>query len=254
MSFFGKNIKKIRTIKKLSQNDFGSLFGVTRATIGAYEEQRAEPKISTAVAIANYFNISLDLLLKKDITINELTNFDSLGRSEKQQQQHKQEQVASEIPFVSSEQLKEYVIKGSDNRYIANLQKLTLPPFSGAKLRAFEVAGSEMEHGVGGIRNGDIVIAYSAGANPETIEYGELYLIVYENDVFLRRIVPRDQSLILVADNRSYADIAVEPEKLKELWRVYRWITTDIPGRYNLEVRVKSLENEVAKLRQSIRS
>ena len=37
MSFFGKNIKKIRIAKKLSQTAFAELFGLKRTALGAYE-------------------------------------------------------------------------------------------------------------------------------------------------------------------------------------------------------------------------
>ena len=45
MSFFGKNIKKIRSVKSLSQQAFADLFDLKRGTLGAYEEGRSEPKI-----------------------------------------------------------------------------------------------------------------------------------------------------------------------------------------------------------------
>ena len=52
MSFIGKNIRKIRTIKKLSQADFAKIFELARPSVGAYEEERAEPKVDTIIQIA----------------------------------------------------------------------------------------------------------------------------------------------------------------------------------------------------------
>lgn len=75
MSKIGSNIRKIRTVKALSQTEFASLFKLTRASIGAYEEGRAEPKIDAAIEIAKYFNISLADIFTKDVTVNQLTNF-----------------------------------------------------------------------------------------------------------------------------------------------------------------------------------
>ncbi len=72
MSYFGKNVRKIRNAKKISQSAFAELFDLTRASIGAYEEGRAEAKIDTVIEIANYFDVSLDQLLKKELTINEI--------------------------------------------------------------------------------------------------------------------------------------------------------------------------------------
>ena len=75
MSFFGKNIKKIRGVKKLSQQAFADIFSLKRATLGAYEEGRSEPKIDTIIKVANYFSISIDNILTKEITVNQLLSF-----------------------------------------------------------------------------------------------------------------------------------------------------------------------------------
>lgn len=75
MSCIGKNIRKIRTIKGLSQTDFANLFDLTRASISAYEENRAEPKMDTTLKIAKYFNIPIEELLTHEITVNEFARF-----------------------------------------------------------------------------------------------------------------------------------------------------------------------------------
>lgn len=76
MSFFGKNIKKIRTVKGLSQSAFADIFSITRASIGSYEEGRAEPKVDTIIQIADYFKLTLDKLLKSELTVNDIQHFD----------------------------------------------------------------------------------------------------------------------------------------------------------------------------------
>lgn len=75
MSSIGKNIRKIRTIKGLSQSDFANLFDLTRASISAYEENRAEPKMDVAIKIAKYFNIPLEKLITQELTVNEYAKF-----------------------------------------------------------------------------------------------------------------------------------------------------------------------------------
>lgn len=80
MSYFGANIRKIRTIKKLSQTDFAKLFELTRASVGAYEEGRAEAKIDKVIEIADYFNLTLDQLLRKKITVNEIIKYDKIEK------------------------------------------------------------------------------------------------------------------------------------------------------------------------------
>ncbi len=81
MSLFGKNIRKIRTIKQLTQTQFAELFSITRASTGAYEEGRAEPKTELVSAVAKYFSISLDGLLTRQLTVNEILNFGNSATS-----------------------------------------------------------------------------------------------------------------------------------------------------------------------------
>ncbi len=75
MSKIGKNIRKIRATKGLSQTAFANLFNLTRASIGAYEEGRAEPKTDITLQIAKYFSIPVEALLSEELTVNRLTNF-----------------------------------------------------------------------------------------------------------------------------------------------------------------------------------
>lgn len=76
MSYVGKNIKKIRSVKNLNQSQFADLFELKRASIGAYEEGRAEPKIATLMQIAKHFGITTDDLLNKELSVNDLYHFD----------------------------------------------------------------------------------------------------------------------------------------------------------------------------------
>lgn len=75
MSKIGKNIRKIRATKGLSQAAFAEIFNITRASIGAYEEGRAEPKTDIMIQIAKHFSIPIEALLTKELTVNQLTNF-----------------------------------------------------------------------------------------------------------------------------------------------------------------------------------
>ncbi|MCD6556870.1 MAG: helix-turn-helix transcriptional regulator [Bacteroidales bacterium] len=75
MSYIGKNIRKIRMSKKMTQTEFAELFDLKRTAVGSYEEGRAEPKIDTLIKIADYFKLSLDSLLRKELSINEIFRF-----------------------------------------------------------------------------------------------------------------------------------------------------------------------------------
>lgn len=71
-----RNIKKLRAFKNLNQTEFAALFNIKRSSIGAYEEGRAEPKLDTLIMMSDYFKLSIDELVKKELTINQITKFD----------------------------------------------------------------------------------------------------------------------------------------------------------------------------------
>ncbi len=79
LSYIGENIKKIRQVKKISQAQFSILFNLARPSIGAYEEGRSEPKIETIIQIANYFRISIDVLLTRKLTVSEIYSLELLN-------------------------------------------------------------------------------------------------------------------------------------------------------------------------------
>jgi len=75
-SILSKNIRKLRAFKNLNQTQFADLIDVKRASIGAYEEGRAEPKLDTLIRITTYFKISLDNLIVSELTVNQIAKFD----------------------------------------------------------------------------------------------------------------------------------------------------------------------------------
>lgn len=60
---FGKQIKKLRLERKMSQMDVGAALNVDRENIRKYEKGLQEPKLSTVVKFAEVFNISFNQLL-----------------------------------------------------------------------------------------------------------------------------------------------------------------------------------------------
>ena len=56
----------IRRERQLTQEQFGSLFHVTRQTVSNWENGKSYPDLQLLVAISDQFGISLDTLLKDD--------------------------------------------------------------------------------------------------------------------------------------------------------------------------------------------
>ncbi len=63
----GKQIKKYRTGRKLSQDELADKVYVTRQTISNWENDRNYPDIRSLVLLGNVFGVSLDILVKGDL-------------------------------------------------------------------------------------------------------------------------------------------------------------------------------------------
>ena len=62
----GNQISAIRKEQQLTQEQFGSLFHVTRQTVSNWENEKSYPDLQMLIDISNQFEISLDTLIKED--------------------------------------------------------------------------------------------------------------------------------------------------------------------------------------------
>ncbi len=61
---FGANLKKLREDAGLSQEQLGEVIGVSKSTIGMYEQGKRMPNTNTILKdIASYFGVSIDYLV-----------------------------------------------------------------------------------------------------------------------------------------------------------------------------------------------
>lgn len=221
MSKFGKNLKKIRKVKKLSQTGFADLFDMSRASVGAYEEERAEPRIDTIVTVAKYFSIPLEELLTKDLTVNDIYNFDIFKEDIFSNDKKRKAYAGSNavVPYISAEEHSEYIRNMQDPEYTDRLPFMSIPfPQAGIGI-AIEHNSGDMMFNERGIYQGDIIFCSRLGENfTEQISNGQIYLIVAEQDVFLRRVLVRRHLLALFPDNPNYEAIYLPVEKVRQLW------------------------------------
>ena len=58
-----RNLKKLRTKKGVTQGQLADAVGVSQQSINKYENHNIEPDIDTLIAIADFFNTSVDELV-----------------------------------------------------------------------------------------------------------------------------------------------------------------------------------------------
>ncbi|HEX6333708.1 MAG TPA: helix-turn-helix transcriptional regulator, partial [Flavisolibacter sp.] len=70
MSVANKNLKYLRKLRGWTQEEFAEKLRIKRSLLGAYEEERAEPRIDILEVVADMFRLTLDDLLRKDLSDN----------------------------------------------------------------------------------------------------------------------------------------------------------------------------------------
>jgi transcriptional regulator with XRE-family HTH domain len=64
--FNGEKLKELRKASKLNQEELGNILGITKSSVCCYEKGTRTPLIRELVKIADYFNVSANILLKRD--------------------------------------------------------------------------------------------------------------------------------------------------------------------------------------------
>ncbi|MDA8541559.1 helix-turn-helix transcriptional regulator [Gammaproteobacteria bacterium] len=54
------NLKNLRKIKNVSQNDLADALSVSRQTINSIENGKFDPSLTLAIKLTRYFNVSID--------------------------------------------------------------------------------------------------------------------------------------------------------------------------------------------------
>jgi transcriptional regulator with XRE-family HTH domain len=66
--FLGKNLRHLRRQSAKTQSEIASLIQKGQTTIGNWENGISEPSLNELLIISNYFGISIDALLKTDLS------------------------------------------------------------------------------------------------------------------------------------------------------------------------------------------
>ncbi|HTI09680.1 MAG TPA: helix-turn-helix transcriptional regulator [Puia sp.] len=114
MHLLGKNIRFLRKQFPVTQSKLASLIGKGQTTIGNWENGISEPSIEELLILSNYFDISLDLLIKVDLS---LTNY--------QVEKRLKEESSGPKPPVKYEQVEEeMVVREHDSELSYVLQEI----------------------------------------------------------------------------------------------------------------------------------
>ena len=252
MSLFGKNIRKIRSVKSLSQQAFAEIFDLKRGTLGAYEEGRSEPKIETIIKIANYFSIPIGDILTKELTVNQLLKF----RGDLDTQDlNSNEDIFTKIPCIIPSNHKAYIEHSENSNFINDLPVLHLPVNTDKNLRAFVIDNLEMTRNNGGLYPKDVIIGEQVSKQDfNKIQSSCICLTVTHDNILVRRLFSNGNDFILKADHQGIEDLEIKNSDIKELWEVKYVFYHRLPENRNSDIdkKLSFLEEEFQKLRSSL--
>src|SRR5450432_1847275 len=137
MATSNQNMKYLRKLRGWTQEEFAQKLRIKRSLLGAYEEERAEPRIDVLEVVCDIFKLTLDDILRKDLSDNK-TNYLAKRRA------MKLVSGRPDIPFVPVKAAAGYLAGYADPEFIDELNTFTLPMLAPGTYRAFEIIGDSM--------------------------------------------------------------------------------------------------------------
>ena len=249
MSQAGQNLKYLRKLRGWTQEEFANKLRIKRSLIGAYEEERADPRLEVLEIIADIFKLSLDELLLKDLSN---TSGSYLAKRRQQKMMSADRNI---IHFVPVKAAAGYLASYADTEFIDELNTFTLPMLSGGNYRAFEIIGDSMLP----TPSGSIIVGEKIeGAND--IKNNQAYIVVSRNEgIVYKRVEKNNRSknkLTLVSDNPQFQPYQVNAEDVVELWQA-QMVISKISQQQRWDVNslasmVNNLQSQVSTLKKKM--
>lgn len=257
MSIISSNLKHLRKVNQLTQEQFSEKIGIKRSLLGAYEEGRADPRLNNLLIISSTFNISVDDLISKDLkktdgaAIKKSNGF--TPGSSKILAITVDKDNRENIELVPQKAAAGYLNGYSDPEYLEKLPKFQLPvlPNNGT-YRAFEISGDSMLP----LPSGTIIIGKFLD-DWRDIKSSKTYVLITEKEgVVYKRVFNEPQEngdLLLVSDNKIYDSYEVSLEDVMEIWEARAFIGLTFPDpEQNSDMSLEKIKNIVLDLQQEV--
>src|SRR5260221_9642789 len=143
MEVINKNLRFLREKAGLTQKELAAKIKVKTPVIGSYEEGRSIPPIPTSIKFADFFKVSLDSLVLKDLKQGKGET--PVGRDKGILTITVNDVGDENIELVTQKASAGYLSGYSDLDFIKELPKMSIPFLSkNNTYRAFEINGASM--------------------------------------------------------------------------------------------------------------
>ena len=236
MKKISANIKFLRKNKGLTQEQFATEIGIKRSMVGAYEEDRASPKMENIKEIANFFGISVDELVSERITAKWLEEKAKRVQNENELKAGNLRVLSITVDSDNNENIELVPVKASagylngysDPEFVKELPKFHLPILQNGTFRAFEIKGDSMLP----LFPGSIVVGEFID-DWKSIKSNETYVDVSKNDcIVYKRVINKlkdQKQLLLKSDNKVYDPYTISADEVIEIWKAKAYISLNFP-------------------------
>jgi transcriptional regulator with XRE-family HTH domain len=235
---FSSNIKFLRKRRGRTQDDVAVALNLKRSTLSGYENGVAQPGIEVLVSFSRYFNMSIDTMLKIDMTklsesqLGELERgYDAYvkGSNLRVLTTTVNENNLENIELVPEKAKAGYTTGYADPEYIGELPRFRLPFLSDKrKYRTFQLKGDSMLP----IPDGSWVTGEFLQDWRE-IKNGKAYVVFTINDGIVFKIIENnlktDGKLVLYSLNPVYEPYEVHINEVREIWKFVNYISNELP-------------------------
>jgi transcriptional regulator with XRE-family HTH domain len=249
MSQAGQNLKYLRKLRGWTQEEFAVKLGIKRSLIGAYEEERADPRLEVLEVVCDIFKLTLDEILLKDLSNTAGTYL------AKRRQQKMLTAERNVIHFVPVKAAAGYLAGYADSEFIDELNTFTLPMLAGGNYRAFEIIGDSMLP----TPSGSIIVGEKVDFK-EDVKSDQAYIVISRHEgIVYKRVVKNNKlknKFTLVSDNPQYQPYQVNIEDVVELWQAQMVISkVSAQQRWDmnsLASMVNNLQTQVSTLKKKL--
>lgn len=284
--YFGKNIKYLRKLKGLNQDEMQAGTGIQRATWSDYEREITEPEFLALMRISEYFGVTVDELLKDDIEKKQHNVHLNENSVEKKNKENVHLNVHPNVHLSGQKggktnELKISIVAESEVKY-------------GGKMLPIPITDLSVAAGAGAINDGNIEVSNSVLLPPSFVKPGHTYLCVRikgesmaptlqdggyviirlldrtewakmpdervftvidtEGKAYLKRVKNRFKQgfIVLRSDNPDYAtypSFNLQANEITAIWYVEWYFSAKMPNIHDqFYTRLQQIEDKVDKL------
>jgi transcriptional regulator with XRE-family HTH domain len=210
MAISNQNLKYLRKLRGWTQEEFAQKLGIKRSLVGAYEEERAEPRIDVLEVVCDIFKLTLDEILRNDLS-------DNKGNYLAKRRTMKLSGGRPDIPFVPVKAAAGYLAGFADPEFIDELNTFTLPMLTGGNYRAFEIIGDSMLP----TPSGSVIVGEKVD-NLDDVKNNTPCIVVSRHEGIVYKRIQKSgrqkNKVTLVSDNPSFHPYTVNAEEILEMW------------------------------------